>query len=144
HGHFIAYAPFDKPRYACAVVVEHGGGSASAYPIARDVMTYLYDPGKAMEVLLGMEAGWGGTPQQRLEAKYRAYESRFGTSAPKPAEEDPVASADARAAAAGSRPLPEQTEAAAPRGEEPLPAAPAAPAPPAASAPVAPATGTQP
>lgn len=133
HGHFIAYAPFDKPRYACAVVVEHGGGSGSAYPIARDVMTYLYDPGKAMEVLLGMEAGWGGTPQQRLAAKYRAYESRYGTSAPKPAEENPVASADARAAAAGARPQPEQTEAAAPRGEEPSTST--SPATPATSAP---------
>ncbi|MFN5245003.1 MAG: penicillin-binding protein 2, partial [Novosphingobium sp.] len=119
HGHFIAYAPFDKPRYACAVVVEHGGGSAAAYPIARDVMTFLYDPAKAMEVLLKMEKGWGGTPLERLNARYRAYESRYGTSAPKPTDENPVASADARAEAAGSRPLPEQTEAAAPRPEDP-------------------------
>jgi penicillin-binding protein 2 len=133
HGHFIAYAPFDKPRYACAVVVEHGGGSAAAYPIARDVMTYLYDPAKAMEVLLGMEAGWGGTPQERLNAKYRAYETRYGTSAPRPTEDDPVASANARAEAASARPQAEQTEAASPRSEDPAPAAaaPTAPAPPA-------------
>lgn len=129
HGHFIAYAPFDKPRYACAVVVEHGGGSAAAYPIARDVITFLYDPAKAMEVLLGMEKGWGGTPVERLNARYRAYESRYGTSAPQPAEDNPVASADARAEAAGSRPLPEQTEAAAPRSEDA-----GVPAPPASTA----------
>jgi len=67
HGHFICFAPFDKPRYACAVVVQHGGGSGSAYPIARDVMTYLFDPAKAMETLTQMEAGWGGTPQQDLD-----------------------------------------------------------------------------
>jgi penicillin-binding protein 2 len=30
HGHFIAFAPFDKPKYACAVVIEHGGGSGAA------------------------------------------------------------------------------------------------------------------
>ncbi len=36
---FIAYAPDDNPRYACVVVVEHGGGgSAIAAPIARDLL----------------------------------------------------------------------------------------------------------
>lgn len=142
HGHFIAYAPFDKPRYACAVVVEHGGGSAAAYPIARDVMTFLYDPAKAMEVLLEMEKGWGGTPLERLNARYRAYESRYGTSAPKPTDENPVASADARAEAAGSRPLPEQTEAAAPRPEDP--SQPTSPAPTPAATTATPAAGTTP
>jgi penicillin-binding protein 2 len=40
HALFVAFAPVDKPRYAIAVVVEHGGGgSAVAAPIARDVMT---------------------------------------------------------------------------------------------------------
>ena len=60
HGHFVCFAPLDKPRYACAVVVEHGGGSSAAYPVARDVMTYLFDPGKALEVLHDYERGWGG------------------------------------------------------------------------------------
>lgn len=83
HGHFIAFAPFDKPRYACAVIVEHGGGSSAAYPIARDVMTFLFDPAKAMEVLTDFEKGWGGTPQQRMEAKYRATAAQYGASAPK-------------------------------------------------------------
>jgi penicillin-binding protein 2 len=86
HGHFIAFAPADKPRYACAVLAEHGGGSGAAYPIARDVMTFLFDPAKAMDVLTGMETSWGGTPQQRMAAKFRSYESRFGVSAPKPAD----------------------------------------------------------
>ncbi len=75
HGLFIAFAPFDDPRYACSVVIEHGGGSASAYPIARDVMTYIYDRAKGMEALTGMEAGWGGTPEQRMArslARWRA------------------------------------------------------------------------
>ena len=38
HALFVNYAPYDNPKYAVAVVVEHGGsGSASAAPIARDV-----------------------------------------------------------------------------------------------------------
>ncbi|MEZ5744410.1 MAG: penicillin-binding protein 2 [Sphingomonadaceae bacterium] len=82
HGHFICFAPFDKPRYACAVTIEHGGGSSAAYPIARDVMTFLFDPQKALETLHGMEAGWGGTPQQRLERKYNAYVAQYGDGAP--------------------------------------------------------------
>ncbi len=37
---FIAYAPTDQPRYACAVVVEHGiGGSSTAAPICNIVLT---------------------------------------------------------------------------------------------------------
>lgn len=83
HGHFICFAPFDKPRYACAVLMEHGGGSGAAYPVARDVMTYLFDQQKAWDALLPMEAGWGGTPQQRMAAKYRVYASQYGASAPK-------------------------------------------------------------
>lgn len=39
HALFVAYAPVERPRYAVAIVVEHGGGgSAVAAPIARDIM----------------------------------------------------------------------------------------------------------
>ena len=39
HALFVGYAPTDKPRYAAAVVVEHGGsGSKAAAPIARDLL----------------------------------------------------------------------------------------------------------
>lgn len=39
HALFVGYAPVETPRYAVAVVVEHGGGgSATAAPIARDVL----------------------------------------------------------------------------------------------------------
>jgi penicillin-binding protein 2 len=42
HGLFIAFAPVKEPRYAIAVVVEHGGGgSKAAAPIAKDVMTLV-------------------------------------------------------------------------------------------------------
>ena len=36
---FVGYGPVAKPRYAVAVVVEHGGGgSKAAAPVARDVL----------------------------------------------------------------------------------------------------------
>ena len=39
HALFVAFAPVHAPRYACAVVVDHGGGgSAVAAPIARDIL----------------------------------------------------------------------------------------------------------
>lgn len=39
HALYVGYAPFDNPRYAVTVVVEHGGGgSAVAAPIARDAI----------------------------------------------------------------------------------------------------------
>lgn len=39
HALFIAFAPVEAPRYACSVIVEHGGGgSAVAAPIARDIL----------------------------------------------------------------------------------------------------------
>ena len=39
HALFVAFAPYRNPRYAIAVVVEHGGsGSKAAAPIARDIM----------------------------------------------------------------------------------------------------------
>ena len=47
HGLFIAYAPHDNPRYAVAVLVEHGGGgSSAAAPIASKLLleTLKLDP----------------------------------------------------------------------------------------------------
>jgi penicillin-binding protein 2 len=76
HGLFICFAPFDKPRYAAAVVIEHGGGSGAAYPIARDVLTFLYDKGKAMDVLAPLETAWGGTIEQRMAAAMQRYKEK--------------------------------------------------------------------
>ncbi len=49
HALFVAYAPVAAPRYAVAVVVEHGGsGSRIAAPIARDILieTQRRDPAR--------------------------------------------------------------------------------------------------
>jgi penicillin-binding protein 2 len=38
HALFVSFAPYDAPKYAVAVVVEHGGGGSTvAAPIARDI-----------------------------------------------------------------------------------------------------------
>jgi penicillin-binding protein 2 len=40
HALFVCFAPYDAPRYACAVVIEHGNAGADvAAPLARDIMT---------------------------------------------------------------------------------------------------------
>ena len=42
HSLFVGYAPHNNPRYAVAIVIEHGGGGAYvAAPIARDIMAEL-------------------------------------------------------------------------------------------------------
>jgi penicillin-binding protein 2 len=44
HALFVAYAPYDAPRYAVSVVVEHGNaGAQMAGPIARDIMRDALD-----------------------------------------------------------------------------------------------------
>jgi penicillin-binding protein 2 len=46
---FCCFGPWHEPRYACAVIVEHGGaGSAVAGPIAKEVMraTLMRDPSR--------------------------------------------------------------------------------------------------
>jgi len=158
HGLFIFFAPYDNPRYAGAVVIEHGGGSGSAYPIARDVMTFLFDPAKGMDALRALEARWGGTAQQRLERRYAAYAAERGENVSRPPRRDEDifdrVEAEARVAANQSQaiadeviaPRPEANPSATPNADgaaAPAPAAQpgAAPAPAATPpAPVAPAT----
>ncbi|MEM9708666.1 MAG: penicillin-binding protein 2 [Pseudomonadota bacterium] len=46
HGLFVCYAPFDRPKYAVSVVVEHGGGgSSAAAPPARDILLFALHNG---------------------------------------------------------------------------------------------------
>ncbi|MFO1256273.1 MAG: penicillin-binding protein 2 [Sphingomonadaceae bacterium] len=98
HALFVCYAPADAPRYAMSVVVEHGTfGARAAAPIAKDVMTYLFDRETALASLAALEKSWGGTPIERLEAKYRSFVSQYGTSAPKVGSEDEVKAAVTKA-----------------------------------------------
>ncbi len=144
HGLFIFFAPYDNPIYAGAVVIEHGGGSGAAYPIARDVTTFLFDPAKGMDALTALEKQWGGTAQQRLAARYEAYARERGANLPRPprVEREIFEQVEAEARLAAQRPQsiaddvvtprPEANPSAPPRSE-PMPsgsqqASPAAPA----------------
>jgi penicillin-binding protein 2 len=76
HALFQGFVPFDNPRYAISVVLEHGGHTNRTQDspmIAGDCVTYLYDPAKALAKLDGIEKEWGGTPQQRLETQLNEY-----------------------------------------------------------------------
>jgi penicillin-binding protein 2 len=48
HNLFVAFAPFDEPRYAVAIIVQHGGGGGATEgaPRAREIMriALLKDP----------------------------------------------------------------------------------------------------
>ncbi|MBV9538373.1 MAG: penicillin-binding protein 2 [Acidisphaera sp.] len=58
HALFVAYAPYDNPRYALSVVVEHGNaGAQAAAPLARRIM---------MDVLDRDPAGGHDAPAQRV------------------------------------------------------------------------------
>ncbi|WP_126172848.1 penicillin-binding protein 2 [Altericroceibacterium xinjiangense] len=118
HGLFIFFAPFNNPRYAGAVVIEHGGGSGAAYPVARDVMTYLFDPPTALEKLHELEKEWGGTAQERLASRYAAFASAAGVDLPPPPDQDVIAQQKVDAEArAGREPETPITRAISPRPE---------------------------
>ena len=73
HGLFVFFAPSDKPRYAGAVVIEHGlGGARAAAPVAKDVLTFLFDRPKAMASLAALEAQRGGTLAERTARRMAA------------------------------------------------------------------------
>jgi penicillin-binding protein 2 len=79
HSLFMAFAPFDNPRYAAATIVEHGGfGAAVAAPLVRDTLTYLYDKQKALAALDVFEQSIGGTPDERLARKTAAWRTANG------------------------------------------------------------------
>lgn len=74
HALFVAFAPYDAPRYAISVIVEHGGGgSRVAAPIARDVM---------MRALYGEEPPLRAYPPQERDAIEREREERRREPAP--------------------------------------------------------------
>ena len=120
HAHFICFAPFEEPRYAMAVTVEHGiFGSRTAAPIAKDVMTFLFDPQQAMDRLHALEKEWGGTPDQRMRRKYAAFVgAEGGTLTPEPTS---LPAADVKRVDAESR-LPEPAPGASTPAVSPEPA----------------------
>jgi penicillin-binding protein 2 len=108
HALFIGYAPFDKPRYAVGCVLEHSHANGSAAGIASDTLSYLFDQQIAMDKLLKLEAGWGGTPAERREKQKEAYRAAHGLTpiAPAPADNASNAAEAAAAPAQDSAPAP--------------------------------------
>ena len=50
HSIFIAFAPYENPRYAISVVIEHGGsGSLEAAPLAKKIIKLVIDRHKLRE-----------------------------------------------------------------------------------------------
>ena len=79
HSLFMAFAPYDNPRYAVAAIVEHGGfGAAVAAPLVRDTMTFLFDRPKAIAALDRFEASIGGSLDVRLAARTAAWRRANG------------------------------------------------------------------
>lgn len=105
HGLFICFAPVDNPRYAASVVIEHGmGGARAAAPIAKDVLTFLFDRPQAMKRLHELEAGWGGNINQRMATRAAAWKAANApqvATAP-PAPEDPAEAAQTVVSAAAN------------------------------------------
>jgi penicillin-binding protein 2 len=73
HGLFVCFAPSANPRYAASVVIEHGlGGARAAAPVAKDVLTFLFDRPRALESLAALEQQWGGTLAERTARRAAA------------------------------------------------------------------------
>ncbi len=68
HALFVGFAPYDTPRFACAVLVEHGGGGSTvAAPIARDAMLQaLYNGEPPLDAYPTADRGRIKTQQQQL------------------------------------------------------------------------------
>jgi penicillin-binding protein 2 len=102
HGLFICFAPVEQPRYAASVVVEHGlGGARAGAPVAKDVLTWLFDRDQAVKRLAGLEQGWGGDIATRMSTKTAAWQAAQAAPAP-PAPADPALAAQSAASAAST------------------------------------------
>lgn len=61
HALFVSFAPYDAPRYAVAVVVEHGvAGSRVAGPISRDILRACFEREAGRDPTVLADAGKPG------------------------------------------------------------------------------------
>ena len=73
HALFVGYAPTDKPRYVCAVVVEHGvGGSSAAAPLAKELLMQVQARNPAM-TRMQPELSEGKEKPQRPSFKFHLH-----------------------------------------------------------------------
>jgi penicillin-binding protein 2 len=105
HALFVCFAPADNPRYAAAIVLEHNGHTVRNLDtplIGRDIMTYLFDPDRAMASLAEVEPTWGGDIQTRMAADAAAFKA--AREGPPPAEQ--AAASNVQTPAASPTPEP--------------------------------------
>lgn len=69
HALFVNFAPVDNPKFAVAVIVEHGGGgSTAAAPIARDItLQALYDGTPPLDAYPSADRGRIAEQQRKIE-----------------------------------------------------------------------------
>jgi len=112
HALFVCFAPWDNPRYAASIVLEHHGHVnpvTDVAPTARDIMTFLFDREKAMASLHELEKGWGGTYTERMARKaeaFRAEQAAAKAAPPPPVPEDAEAAASNVASEAANATVP--------------------------------------
>ncbi len=71
HALFVCYAPYDAPRYAAAVVVEHGGGGSTvAGPIGRDLLL------RAMSTGMPPLSAYPASQRNRIETQQKGMQLR--------------------------------------------------------------------
>jgi penicillin-binding protein 2 len=79
HSLFMAFVPFNNPKYAAGAIVEHGGfGASVAAPLVRDTLLFLYDRPKALASLQAFEQSLGGTLEERLARKTASWRQANG------------------------------------------------------------------
>ncbi len=104
HALFVCFAPYDNPRYAAAIVLEHNGHTVRNLDtpmIGRDIMTYLFDRDRALKSLAEVEPTWGGDITTRLATQRAAYRAAHTPVVPVlPDDDDVPASASPAVAAA--------------------------------------------
>lgn len=72
HALFVCYAPYDRPKVAVSLVVEHGGGgSTAAAPIARDILLNCLNGGGIPPLSAYPSAQRGRIETQFKEMKLR-------------------------------------------------------------------------
>ncbi|MGK7753704.1 MULTISPECIES: penicillin-binding protein 2 [unclassified Roseovarius] len=71
HALYVNFAPYETPKIAVAVIVEHGGGgSATAAPIARDItLQALYGEDPPLEAYPSKDRGRIKTQQEQLRSR---------------------------------------------------------------------------
>ncbi|MBN9889198.1 penicillin-binding protein 2 [Salipiger abyssi] len=80
HALFVNFAPYDAPRIAVSVVVEHGGGGSSvAAPIARDItLQALYGGDPPLDAYPTADRGRIKSQQERLERERQERAAELG------------------------------------------------------------------